>query len=82
VSRWLRDISYSLYLSHPFIVAGAMLVLSQALSPFQDRPYLQMTASLAAAAAVHYLPERPLTRAARHVLRRHRMRAMPTPTSH
>jgi peptidoglycan/LPS O-acetylase OafA/YrhL len=41
VSRWLRDISYSLYLSHPFIVAGAMLVLSQALSPFRDRPYLR-----------------------------------------
>jgi peptidoglycan/LPS O-acetylase OafA/YrhL len=84
VSRWLGDISYSLYLSHPFIVAGAMLVLSQALSPLQDRPYLQMiltlTASLAAAAAVHYSLERPLTRAARHLLRRHRVRAMPTPT--
>jgi peptidoglycan/LPS O-acetylase OafA/YrhL len=83
VSRWLGDISYSLYLTHPFIVAGAMLVLSQAVSPLRGGSYLLMlltlTASLATAAVVYYWLERPLTRAARHVLRRGAVITAPRP---
>jgi len=85
VPHWLGDVSFSLYLIHPFVVAGVVIVLSHAPEPIRHRSDLAMclalAGSVAAAGIVYRWIEQPLTRAARHVLHRQEVRTMPTRAS-
>jgi exopolysaccharide production protein ExoZ len=70
--RWLGDISYSLYLVHPFVIAAVMVVLAHGPHFMASRPLvalcLDVGAAIVAGGLLYRFVEKPLTRAARRLL--------------
>jgi exopolysaccharide production protein ExoZ len=72
--RWLGDISYSLYLSHPFVVATCVVTLAHGPRFTAANPAIaglfMLGASIASAGVLYRWGEMPLVEAARRLLRR------------